>query len=323
MRASPLACVLGVIGLAGCGYLIGCGYPGDPLPPALNRPNRVLDLAALQRGTKIYLHFTLPAKTTEGLAVKDLPDIELRLGTMPDWEQNSTRIPASDVKVEKASVSAEIPVTQFYGKTVVVGVRVHGPEGRDVGWSNLELVVVVPALAVPEGLSAKDAPDAVALEWHATAPEFRIFRKNPEDKDWTLLGSSPKAAYLDTTVEFGKPYQYFVQSVEKTGNKYAESELSQEITFTATDRFAPATPIGLTVVPGTRTMELVWERNSEKDLAAYRIYRDGVKVAEGEASPSYSDKGVKPGTRYRYQVSAVDVAGNESKLSEPVEAVIP
>jgi hypothetical protein len=317
MRLSRPAFVLTAIGLA------GCGYPGDPLPPALNRPNRVTDLAALQRGEKVYVSFTLPARTTEGLPVKELPDIELRLGTMPDWEENSTRIPAGSIKVQKVSVSAEVPVTGYFGKSVVVGVRIHGPQGRDVGWSNLETVVVVPTLAVPQGLVAKDAPDAVLLEWHAAAPEFRVFRKMPEEKDWTLLGSSPKASYLDGTIEFGKPYQYFVQSVEKTGIKYAESEISETFTFTATDRFAPATPVGLAAVPGTRSIELLWERNAEKDLASYRIYRDGMKVAEGEASPSFSDRDVKPGTKYRYQVSAVDTAGNESKRSDAAESAIP
>ena len=67
--------------------LAGCGYPGEPLPPALNRPNRVVDLSAVERGEKIVIHFTLPAKTTEGLPVKQNPDIELRLGP----QENPTR----------------------------------------------------------------------------------------------------------------------------------------------------------------------------------------------------------------------------------------
>ncbi|MES1262018.1 MAG: hypothetical protein ABUS49_09795 [Acidobacteriota bacterium] len=321
--------------LAGCVclgslWLSGCGYPGDTLPPALNRPNRVTDLAAVERGSKIFVHFTLPVKTTEGLPVKGTPDVELRIGPQPEgafqasvWERNSERVAAAGLHQENLLVSAEIPAEKFYNKTVVLGVRLHGPGGRDAGWSNLEVVGVVPALAAPEGLTAKDAPDAVALEWHATAPEFRVFRKMPEEKDWVLLGMSPKPSYSDATIEYGKIYAYFVQAVEKTGDKYAESEPSAEIPFKPADHFAPAIPAGLTVVPGTRTIELVWERNTEKDLASYRIYRDGQKIAEGEATPAFSDKDVKPGTKYRYEVSAVDLAGNESARSAAVEAAIP
>ncbi len=324
-RIAPAVCLASAVFA-----LAGCGYPGEPLPPALNRPNRVVDLSAVERGEKIVIHFTLPAKTTEGLPVKQNPGIELRLGPiapagfrLPDWERGSERVPDSSVHLDSLSVSAEIPASKYYGQTLAVGVRVHGPGGRDAGWSNLESLTVVPALAVPEGLSAKNAPDAVALEWHATAPEFRVFRKLAEEKDWALLGTSPKAAYSDTTIEYGKSYSYFVQAVEKAGDKYAESELSKEISFTPEDHFAPATPSGLTVVPGTRTIELVWERNTEKDLASYRIYRDGAKVSEGQAAPAFSDKDVKPGTRYRYEISAVDLAGNESARSAPVEAAIP
>ena len=76
-------------------------------------------------------------------------------------------------------------------------------------------------------------------------------------------------------------------------------------------------------IPGTRTIELVWDRNTEKDFAGYRIYRDGKKVSEGQTAPAFSDSDVKPGTTYRYQVSAVDTAGNESALSAAVETAIP
>jgi fibronectin type 3 domain-containing protein len=95
------------------------------------------------------------------------------------------------------------------------------------------------------------------------------------------------------------------------------------VTFTPKDKFPPAVPIGLTAVPGTRTIELVWERNGERDFASYSVYRDGKRIADMLGSPAYSDKDVKPGTTYRYQVSAVDSAGNESALSGPAEAAIP
>jgi hypothetical protein len=290
----------------------------------------VRDLAAVERGDKIVVRFTVPQRTTEDLPVKGAPDLELRVGPAPEgkfetavWEQNSARVAAADIHVAGATASAEIPAKPLYGKTVVVGIRVHGPGGRDVGWSNFELVPVVPALPVPEGLEAKDAPDAVRLEWRAAAPEFRIFRKGPGDTDWALAGTSAKPFFVDGSIQFGATYRYFVQSVQKTDEKYAESEPSVEISFIPTDRFPPAPPAGLTAVPGTRTIELVWERNSEMDFASYRIYRDGRKIAEGQTAPAFSDRDVKAGTRYRYQVSAVDTAGMESPLSAAVETAIP
>jgi hypothetical protein len=335
----------------GAALLAGCGYPGDPLPPALNRPVRVADLKAVQRGAKVYVQFTVPSTTTENLALHGKPDIELRMGPAPAgefslsaWEKSAARAADSEIHLdslpvpgvpkrqkrnapapptERYSASAQLDASKFYGKTVLVGVRVHGRNGQDVGWSRLEKLELVAALPVPEGLAASNAPDAIRLDWHAAAPEFRIFRKAPADIAFRQVGTSEKPFYLDTTIDYGKSYEYLVQSVEKTGDGYAESEPSGSVSFRPVDTFPPAVPVGLTPVPGARSIELVWERNAEKDFASYTVVRDGKKVAEGLSSPSYSDRDVKAGTRYRYQVSATDTAGNTSALSAPVETAIP
>ena len=340
--------------------LAGCGYPGDPLPPALNRPVRVADLAAVQRGSSVYVQFTVPEQTTEGLPLRNAPDIELRYGVMPadgftfpKWEAASQRVPAAAIQTEETKppeaqatstskkktekkkkrsapipaaqlhASAKIDISKFYNKSMVVGIRIHGAHGQDVGWSRLETLDLVPALPAPEGLTASDAPDAIRLEWHAAAPSFRIFRKAPDDHAFRQIGTSDKPFYVDSTIDYGKAYDYLVQSVEKSGERYAESEPSVSVTLKPVDKFPPAVPTGLTVVPGSRTIELVWERNPERDFASYQVYRDGKKIAEGLSAPAYSDRDVKPGVGYRYQVSAMDTAGNVSELSAPRETAIP
>jgi hypothetical protein len=305
------------------GILAGCGYMGEPLPPALKRPMRVTDLAAVERGSKIIIQFTIPKVTTEGLPIKKPEDIELRIGpgenpfNLEAWQRTSDRVPVD------ANGKAEAPAAKYYDKVVYINVNVHGDSGRPSGPSNWIILPVVPALPTPEGLEAADAPDAVRLEWHAAAGEFRIFRKLTGEQDLKQIGTSTKPTFVDGTIEYGKSYSYYVQSVEKIGDAYAESEISGVNAFKPEDHFAPATPGGVSAVPGTRSIDLVWERNTEKDFASYRIYRGGEKVAEGLTAPSYSDRDAKPGIKYEYQLSAVDTAGNESTKSPIVEAVIP
>lgn len=313
-----------------CGWLSGCGYPGEPLPPALKRPVRVADLTAVERGSKVYIQFTVPTVTTEGLPITGKPDIELRMGPMPadtftfeKWGKASDRVAESAIHVDNSHATAELDVSKLYGKTVVVAVRVHGPHGQDVGWSRPEPLDLILALPVPEGLTPADAPDAIRLEWHAGAPEFRVFRKDPDETGFRQIGTSDKPNYLDTTIEYGKTYEYLVQSIEKSGERYAESEPSASVTFKPIDKFPPAVPAGLTALPGSRTVELVWDRNTERDFASYQVFRDGRKIAEGLTAPAYSDKDVKPGTRYQYRVLALDTAGNLSELCAPVETAIP
>src|ERR1019366_7793406 len=76
--------------------LTGCGYVGNPLPPALKRPVRVTDLSAVERGWKIVIHFTIPKVTTEDLPIKGQQDIELRIGVAPEPFNMDTWIRASD-----------------------------------------------------------------------------------------------------------------------------------------------------------------------------------------------------------------------------------
>ena len=60
--------------------LAGCGSVGEPLYPALNIPMPVVDLNAVERGDKIDINLTIPPKTTEGLLLKDIGSLELRVG---------------------------------------------------------------------------------------------------------------------------------------------------------------------------------------------------------------------------------------------------
>lgn len=310
--------------------LTGCGYPGEPLPPALNRPARVTDLAVLERGAKIYASFTLPLKTTEDLPIVTQPDIEMRVGPIGErfdqsvWEQGADRIPADGIKVAGGRVEAQVAAAKYYGQTVVVGVRLHGPQGRDVGWS-VDVLNVLQELPTPENVTVRDASGGVTVEWKVARPAagFRVFRRLAGEKQWTFAGTSDKTSYLDTGIEYGKDYEYFVQAGEKTGAKYSESEVSAVAAIKPVDRFAPAPPKGLTAVPATKSIELVWDANPEADLAFYRVYRDNKRIADSVQSPSYSDREPIAGAKHSYRVTAVDTAGNESGMSAVVESMLP
>ena len=81
-------------------------------------------------------------------------------------------------------------------------------------------------------------------------------------------------------------------------------------------------------MPTANSIELTWGRDTEPDLAGYRIYRaeaggEFKKVGETAEAPSYSDRQIEAGKKYRYKVSAFDTAGNESKQSAEIEVTTP
>ena len=310
--------------------LCGCGYIGEPLYPALNIPVRIVDLAAIERGNKLEIRFTIPALTTEGLAVRSVGVIDLRVGPSPVGEFQTDRWAASAVPVtvsspeKPQSMQAIGPIKGFVGKTVIVGVRIAGAKGRYSAWSNLVTVPIEPPLATPTNVLAEGVPEGVRVHWSGPeAAKFKVFRAPDGESKPTQLGTSDEPIYLDTTSEYGKTYIYYVQAI----HNQAESDVAETQPLPTKDTFAPAVPAGLTASAGVTSIELAWERNTETDLKGYRIYRavaDGTfRVLANVDVPTYSDTKVEPGKRYRYQVTAFDQEANESSPSSEAAAGLP
>jgi hypothetical protein len=308
----------------------GCGYVGEPLPPLLHIPVRIDDLTAVERGGRIIVQFTLPTLTTEGTVLREPPALDLRIGAAPDpwnadaWAAQAT--PAPQGAVEKGRVRYEIPVDGWTGKHVFIAVRAIGESGRDSGWSNYADFVVLPPLATPANVRAEAVETGVKLSWQGGAPVYRVYRRAPDAESFAPAADTTLPEWTDTQTAYGKPYAYRVKALSATGARAAESEMSAEANITPVDRFAPQPPAGLTAVAATASVALVWERNSEPDFAAFRVCRaegDGPlqPVAETGVTPSYNDRTVEAGKRYRYSVTAVDAAGNESRPAAPVEVV--
>jgi fibronectin type 3 domain-containing protein len=168
----------------------------------------------------------------------------------------------------------------------------------------------------------------VRLTWRASGGTFRIYRRTASEA-FAAVANVPLPSWTDSGAEFGKHYVYQVQTIVKLpNNQEAESDLSEEAGVTPEDRFPPAVPAGLNAAAAPNSMEISWEGNTEADLAGYRLFRSTgagpfEKIGEVVSVPSYSDRSVEPGKTYRYTVSAIDRAGNESARSGPVEATLP
>jgi hypothetical protein len=286
--------------------LTGCGYVGDPLPPALNIPERVTDLRAVQRGDKIIVDYTIPPRTTEGLLLKRTGPPDLQIGDT-----------AVEAPADKGHV--EVSAKDWIGRDATVRVRINNGRGRYSDWSNTVMLSVIPALEPPSNVVAKSDARGVRITWSGAGEKWRVVRLG--DKMTTVVD---RPEYIDNEAPYGKEYQYQIVALLKT----AESEPSAVVTITPKDEFQPAIPVGLTALAGLDSIELSWDRNTEEDLKGYRIYRamdagPFELIAPLVEAPSYSDKAVMPGKKYRYAVSAIDQVGNESDKSAPIEIATP
>lgn len=331
-RSLPAVAIAGYLGLSGCGYV------GEPLPPALNIPNAVADLGAIERGSKIVINFTIPERTTENLPLRRVSRIELRLWPSDGKPFELGRLLANSREVPVAAdqagaVTAETEAAPWLGRELFFIVRSYGPGRRPSGWSNIAVLRMVPPLPpiAASNITAEAVPEGVQLRWqYDSVPDlhFRIFRASNKEPDREQVATAAASGWIDHQTSYGTEYHYWLQAVRRAGENDAESEVAGPVSITPVDTFPPATPRGLNAVAGLTTIELSWDPNTEPDLAYYRVYRadaegDFVRLADKESAPAYSDRQVASGKLYRYRVSSVDRLGNESRPSETVQATAP
>ena len=317
--------------LAAALFSSGCGYIGEPLPPALHIPERVTDLSASQQGARIVAQFTLPSHTTENLDITRSVRIELRVGSAGTplkteaWEAAAKLL--DDIPTDHPAVKYSLPGGEWIGRDVVIGVKIFSDKGRTAGWSNMVTLSVVEPLAAPVDLQVKAVADGVRITWSGSSPHYRIYRQAGQDASPLPIHEIDLQEFTDTSALYGTAYRYAVEAYRTGGDIHATSERSAEVEITPEDKFPPPVPTGLAAVVSTGSIELVWEPNTASDLAGYRIYRAAgagplEKLAEARETPSYSDAKIEPGKSYRYAVTAFDKAGNESAMSGPVTATV-
>lgn len=238
---------------------------------------------------------------------------------------------------------------------------------RSAGFSNQVHVSAVPTLPPPVNFHAQLSSNGVQLAWspqpfssdtNRVRHVIRIYRqeqtaqgeqKAQKPNRDAIIAALPLSAtqYMDAGIEWEKTYVYHatIASVVQSAGcsnasnaaeckmEYIEGNDSPSVTVFAHDVFPPETPTGLQVVfggtAGHLVMDLVWNPDTDSDLAGYNVYRqepggewEKINTALVKTS-AYYDAGVTAGKTYNYSVSAVDVHGNQSARSIPAQETVP
>ena len=329
---------------------------GPPQPPRLEVPERVTGLSVVQLGRTLEFRFALPLLARDGERLTKPQEIEILHAQLRPTESPASHTPwALWVRLQpdqwKPHVTAgtltypaplsadEFTNWQEEDSAFAVRTLTRGFRGRPLESeaSNLVPLRLLDVSGPVDHLDSKTSPTAIELEWRPPAQlldgrpvrllaGYRVYR-SPTGKpgSFQLLAESKDPLYLDGDFEFGHAYSYEVRALFKQAQIVAESEPSQPYEVIPRERFPPARPAGLTAIYTNGAVELVWTANSEKDLAGYYVYRR----QKGEPrrklndtllpTPILRDSGVEPGRVYLYQVTAVDLAKNESQPSAEVE----
>ena len=321
-RRFPLAIV--------CAALAGCGYVGEPRPPSLHIPSRIEDLRAFQREDKLIVHFSLPALTTDGEGIKRLVDAELRIGPEGgDWAAGARRIEAGTLV--PGPVHLAIPAGEWVGRAVLLRARAAGRKGRFSEWSNPVRLSVLAPLQPPADVKVEGVASGVRVAWAAPpgCPGSHLARA-PRRAGPGEAGTA-RAVLQAGIRRFHRAVRQDLPIFGANGDE-GRRRGSRERGVQAgggrlhLDRFPPAVPAGLTAVAGVGSIQLVWNPDTDPDLKGYYMFRSAgdqpfARLGELLDSPSYTDRAIEGGQRYRYAVSAIDQSGNESARSAPLEVI--
>ncbi|MFB7158507.1 lytic polysaccharide monooxygenase [Lysinibacillus sp. NPDC056232] len=171
----------------------------------------------------------------------------------------------------------------------------------------------------PNGLQAtKVTSNSAELKWNPSTDnvgvkEYQVFR------DGKVVGNVPGTTFTDKNLKANTKYTYTVKAVDAAGNVSKESEsIAVETTIAVPDTEAPTQPTALHSMGVTSSsVDLMWSA-SEDNVAVdhYVVYR-GTSVGQmtvvgTSKTTSFMDKNLQSNTTYKYAVTAVDAAGNES-----------
>jgi hypothetical protein len=154
---------------------------------------------------------------------------------------------------------------------------------------------------------------------------YEVHRRGPTGVAVPIT-DKPIAAppFLDQSPLTSGRWCYSVRRLASTTPLVASAD-SAEACVEVRDVRPPQPPTGLTLLPRDGGLELTWSPSADADVALYRIYRSPAgaepeRIGEQPAAErTFHDTTLAAGVRYRYRVTAVDTAGNESAAAPPVE----
>ncbi|QUG84184.1 lytic polysaccharide monooxygenase [Bacillus nitratireducens] len=190
----------------------------------------------------------------------------------------------------------------------------------DVNLVNNEIPDTV-APSQPIGLNAsKVTANGIELTWKTSTDnvgvkEYQVLRNGE------VIDTVPGTTFTDKNLTAGKEYTYTIKALDAAGNISKESEkLKIKTSNEIPDIEDPTQPKGLHSMGTTATtVDLMWSPSEDNvGVDHYVVYRENAGVMNKIGTTdntSFVDKNLKANTSYKYVVTAVDLAGNESSRS--------
>ncbi|HEX6494604.1 MAG TPA: hypothetical protein VF018_03905 [Acidobacteriaceae bacterium] len=304
-------------------FVAGCGAPAAPLPPTLNLPQPVRDLAAKRAGDAVHLTFSVPQKTTDKLPIRGPMTAQLcrSIESGPCQPTGTLTIAAQQ---NAAAMDDSLPpdLTQGPPHLLTYKVAILNHAAKSYGEAAPAYTAAGAAPPALTGFTATPQRNGIVLSWQANSQpasasgSIRFVRTRtstpaqpqPGGTSRNLLTGDNTAEEpaeqilrlpevtaqhqgfaIDTTAHTGNSYRYVAQRSEQVtvaGRSFEIASLpSAPAEAVYRDVFPPPTPTGLVSAADTaaKAIDLDWNANIESGVAGYIVYRRAVGPGAGNA----------------------------------------
>ncbi|MGH7365138.1 MAG: fibronectin type III domain-containing protein, partial [Candidatus Rokuibacteriota bacterium] len=343
--------------------LVACGKTGPPVAPELRVPAASAALHGAVDEQSIVVSWSGPGTRVDGSRLRSvalyrlyrreepgtgpLKSAMLSSGRVVGYDEIATirpEAPPSGASVQGTSVTWVDSRALSVGRRYVYVVTAEDALGRSSAPSERLVVPFLAAPTAPRALRATPGDRSVSLDWEAPALLMDGSPATGPLRYLVLRGTGPAGAlapitpepvtdtsFTDTGVENDVDYRYAVRAMRVEPAVTATGEASAVVAAAPADTTRPAPPAALLAVPSPGAVRLAWNPSASPDVATYAVYRAGetgefARIATAPAVATvYLDRVVRPGTTYRYAVTALDRARrpNESARSNVVSARVP
>ena len=231
---------------------VGCGAPGEPVPPSPPVPAAIKDLAAHQAGDGVELTFTLPSNSISGEKLPASPAVEILRGTVkPDGSADAKSFRAvytipgalvgnyqADGRISFIDPIAPEETKAHPGGAFAYAVRTRASQKRASADSNVVTVRVYPVPAPIATVEARITESGVELSWPAPTATaagdlvpiiggYRIYRSEIH---------SQASASPPPELPAGKPESHAALLAASESNSYRDTSVVFEHTYVYTVR---------------------------------------------------------------------------------------
>ena len=159
------------------------------------------------------------------------------------------------------------------------------------------------AIQAPPDGAANEVLPSTPIEVAPPTIAYNVYDTTNEPSAVKLTATPvPEPRFVDNRMVWGEKRCYTVRTAESLGGMTIESDASPAQCETLVDTFPPAPPKGVAGIPSVGAINLIWEPNSEKDLAGYIVMR-AAAPSETPGKPAPIPRRVQDGVQAAWSSS--------------------